>query len=216
MDLIPAKIPWPIKKIFSGYTWDIPTSGKTLYLTFDDGPTPKVTEWVLGTLKDFNAYATFFCIGKNIDKHPDIFARIVESGHTIGNHTYNHVKGWKTDNKHYLEEARKTQYAIESRLENTVQSSKLFRPPYGRITFGQGKKLMSLGYKIIMWDVLAFDWDNARSNEKCLKYVISNAHSGSIVVFHDSNKASQRMRYALPKVLEHFSEKGYDFKGIPG
>ncbi|MDO6761059.1 polysaccharide deacetylase family protein [Tamlana sp. 2_MG-2023] len=213
MPLIPAKVPLVAKKMFPNYIWDIPTSEKTIYLTFDDGPTPEITHWTLNVLKKHKAKATFFCIGNNIEKHPDIFQDILKEGHAIGNHTYNHVKGWKTKTPEYIEEVLKTQDIIDFET-NTTKSTNLFRPPYGRIKSSQGKKLLALHYKIIMWDILSFDWDQSVSPETCLKNVISKATNGSIIVFHDSVKASRNMQYALPKVLEYYSQKGFSFKAL--
>ncbi len=222
MTLTPIKTPLAAKKIFSNYIWDIPSTDKTIYLTFDDGPTPKITNWVLDTLKEYNAKATFFCIGNNIKKYPDIFQNILDDGHSIGNHTHNHVKGWKTKTKDYLRNIEEAQRVINGEIPNNnfvtdhhhSLIANLFRPPYGQITPKQGKKLIALGYKIIMWDVLSFDWGENVSKETCLDNVTSKATSGSIIVFHDSVKASKNMQYALPKVLEFFSKKGYTFEAI--
>ena len=205
MSFTPSKTPLVVKKIFPNYVWDIPSSEKEIYLTFDDGPTPNITNWTLGVLKQYKAKATFFCVGDNIEKHPDIFQDIMNHGHAIGNHTQNHVKGWKTTTKTYLDNL---EYASK------LMSTKLFRPPYGQITPKQSRKIIKLGYHIIMWNVLSLDWDNTVSKETCLDNVINNTKPGSIVVFHDSIKASINMQYALPKVLEHFSKKGYVFKSI--
>lgn len=216
MNLVPVKTPQLLKKLFSKYVWDIKSEGKVLYLTFDDGPTPDITEWTLDVLKQFDAKATFFCIGNNIDKHPAIFEKIEKAGHAIGNHTYNHPRGWKTNPEAYVSEVQKTQDSIDSKIVNkTSKSFNLFRPPYGQITSSQGKKLRELGFKIIMWDVLAFDWQESVSEEECFQNVVSKATSGSIIVFHDSLKASKRMQFALPKVLKHFTEKGFEFRRIP-
>ena len=215
MSLTPVKIPLVAKKMFPNYVWDIPTHDKTLYLTFDDGPTPEITNWVLSTLKSHNAKATFFCIGKNIEAHPDIFQNILNDGHAIGNHTYNHIKGWKTKAADYLLEIEKTQEIMDSQTFNLSPSNvKLFRPPYGQITPKQGKELIKLEYKIIMWDVISFDWDKTVSEETCLNNVTTKSTAGSIIVFHDSLKATKNMQYALPKTLEYFSEKGYSFKSL--
>jgi peptidoglycan/xylan/chitin deacetylase (PgdA/CDA1 family) len=213
MTLIPAKTPTFVKKMFSNYVWDISNTDKTIYLTFDDGPTPEITNWSLNILKEYNAKATFFCIGNNIEKHPEVFKNIVNEGHSIGNHTHNHVKDWLTSAKAYLKNIEKAQIILNNQVSNS-KSTKLFRPPYGQICPKQGKKLIALGYKIIMWDVISFDWDVNVSKEKCLKNVITNATNGSIIVFHDSIKASKNMQYALPKVLEHFSKLGFEFKAI--
>lgn len=197
-----------------------------MYLTFDDGPTPIITEWTLNLLKKYNAKATFFCIGNNIEKQPHIFKKIREEGHAIGNHTYNHPRGWATKTDDYLDEVVRTEKVINSEIRDKSETgsdnsslithhSKLLRPPYGQITPEQGKSIIKLGYKIIMWDILAFDWTDSISKEKCAQNVISRATSGSIIVFHDSVKASARMQYALPKVLDYFTEKGFEFRCIP-
>jgi len=215
MTLTPVKTPLVVKKMFPNYIWDIASTNKTIYLTFDDGPTPEITNWTLNTLKAFNAKATFFCIGNNIEKHPDIFQNIIKEGHAIGNHTYNHVKGWKTKTDNYLKNIE----LCESEFKNQIQNNKsvttnLFRPPYGQISPKQGKQLRNKGYKIIMWDILSFDWDSKVSNESCLNNVIAKTKDGSIIVFHDSIKASKNMQYALPKVLEHFNNLNYKFSSI--
>lgn len=222
MDLIPAKSPWFLKRWYSRYTWDITTTEKVIYLTFDDGPIPEVTPWVLKQLKQYNAKATFFCIGENVDKHPDVFKQVLEDGHTIGNHTYNHLDGWQTDTDTYVENTRKALQVMSSELGvqsdsklRTHNSSLLFRPPFGKIKKSQGRILRQLGYQIIMWDVLAKDWLLNATPEQCLKNVLNNTIQGSIVVFHDSIKASKNLYYALPKMLAHFSAQGYVFKQIP-
>jgi peptidoglycan/xylan/chitin deacetylase (PgdA/CDA1 family) len=218
MNLIPSKTPFVVKKMFPNYIWDIPTNDKTIYLTFDDGPTPEITDWTLKTLKTYHAKATFFCIGNNIKKHPEIFKNIIKNGHGIGNHTQNHVKGWKTKTDVYLKEVKQAQLHIKQETEQAdteiSNSIKLFRPPYGKITSKQGNVLLNDDYKIIMWDILTFDWDKNISQETCLKNAISKAKNGSIVVFHDSVKASKNMQYTLPKVLKYFTEKGFNFKAI--
>jgi peptidoglycan/xylan/chitin deacetylase (PgdA/CDA1 family) len=223
MSLTLIKVPLVVKRMFPNYIWDVPTTKKIIYLTFDDGPTQEITDWTLGVLKQYNAKATFFCIGNNILKHPDIFKRIIENGHAIGNHTHNHVKGWKTKTKEYLENVETCEATFKSQIPNSkIQKSfsdsyrdiNLFRPPYGQIKPKQGKALMALGYKIIMWDVLSFDWDQSVSKKGCLKNVIDNTKQGSIIVFHDSKKASKNMEYALPKVLEYYSKLGYVFESL--
>lgn len=216
MNLIPVKTPSLVRRLFPNYIWNLPTTEKVLYLTFDDGPTPEITDWTLDVLKQYNAKATFFCLGNNIEKYPSIFERLIKEGHCIGNHTFDHPRGWKTKTEDYVDEAIRTQEVINLKSSNTKASKEnLFRPPYGQITTKQGRFLRKLGYKIIMWDVLAFDWNNSITKEKCAQNVISKARSGSIIVFHDSVKASERMQYALPKVLDYFTEKGFEFKRIP-
>lgn len=200
-----------IKFIFSNYVWNIPNDEKKVYLTFDDGPTPEITEWVLEQLKNHNAKATFFCIGNNIAKHPEIFKKLINEGHSVGNHTQNHAEGWETENNTYFEEAEKCNEGI-SKL--TTIDSKLFRPPYGKIKPSQSSYLRKIGYKIIMWDVLSADFDTTISKEKCLKNVMKNVESGSIIVFHDSIKAFPNLEYTLPKTLKLLSKNGYVFDSI--
>jgi len=212
MNIIPTKTPYLLKKVFSNYVWDIQKSDKTLYLTFDDGPIPEVTPFVLDTLKTYHAKATFFCIGDNIRKHPDIFKRILKENHAIGNHTMHHLKAWKTDLDLYIRDVIACEKEIQKRT--SYKSSKLFRPPYGQISRSKLQKIQKLGYSVILWDVLSKDWEKKISPEKCLHNTISNSISGSCIVFHDSQKAFKNMKYALPKVLEHFSEKGYTFDRI--
>lgn len=213
MKITPTKTPFVVKKMFPDYVWEISTNQKELYLTFDDGPTPEITHWVLDCLKQYQAKATFFCIGENIKKHPELFQALLEHGHSIGNHTNNHIKGWKTKTKEYLENVQVAQETINNHLLQSSNNN-LFRPPYGQISLKQGKKLMGNGYKVVMWDVLSFDWDKSVSNQECFNYVTSKSKNGSIVVFHDSVKASNNMKYTLPKVLEYYTEKGFAFKGI--
>ncbi|WP_142784926.1 polysaccharide deacetylase family protein [Changchengzhania lutea] len=213
MGLIPIKTPVLVKTMFPNYTWDMTTDEKIIHLSFDDGPTPNITNWTLDVLKEFHAKATFFCIGNNIEKYPEIFQNIVNDGHAVGNHTHNHIKGWKTNTTDYLKNVSDAQIIIDHHNQK-INNRNLFRPPYGQITPIQGKKLIAMGYKIIMWDVLSFDWDKNVTPETCLNHVISKATKGSVVVFHDSIKASKNMQYALPKVLDYYSKKGYVFKEL--
>ncbi|MFI1771078.1 polysaccharide deacetylase family protein [Thalassobellus citreus] len=213
--ITPIKTPLVVKKMFPNYIWDIASTSKTIYLTFDDGPTPEITNWTLQTLEKFNAKATFFCIGNNVNKHPDIFQNIVKAGHAIGNHTHNHIKGWKTKAEAYNENIELCESEFKNQIPNNQSLiTNLFRPPYGQISPKQGKLLRNKGYNIIMWDILSFDWDANVSKETCLDNVIKKTSDGSVVVFHDSVKASKNMQYALPKVLTYFSEKGYCFKAL--
>ncbi len=198
-------VPAIIKRFYSNYVWNKSVSKKTLYLTFDDGPIPEVTPWVLKTLKEYQAEATFFCIGENAEKHPELFKQLLASGHAIGNHTHKHLNGWKSNTKTYLENTEQA---------NTIIQSKLFRPPYGKIRAKQAKYLLQKGYKIMMWSVLSRDYDASISQERCLNNVLYYAKPGSIVVFHDSLKAEKNLRYVLPKVLEFYSKKGYLFKKL--
>jgi peptidoglycan/xylan/chitin deacetylase (PgdA/CDA1 family) len=205
MNLTPVKTPLVIKKLFPNFIWDITSNSKEIYLTFDDGPTPEITNWTLDILRQYRAKATFFCVGNNVEKFPEIFQNIIDEGHAVGNHTYHHLKGWKTSTEDYLKDIQKAQDLI---------NSKLFRPPYGQITPKQGLAIMALGYHVILWNVLSIDWDVFVSRKTCLNNVISKADSGSIIVFHDSVKASKNMQYALPLVLKHFTEKGFTFKAL--
>jgi peptidoglycan/xylan/chitin deacetylase (PgdA/CDA1 family) len=202
-----VKTPWLLKKLYPNLIWNINQSNRCIYLTFDDGPIPIVTPLVLNILKQYNAKATFFCIGDNVRKHPDVFEQVKADGHAIGNHTYNHLKGWKTDNNTYLENFL---------LADELLDAKLFRPPYGRIKRSQIKLLQQAkpGLQLIMWDVLSGDFDINLSPEKCLDNVLKGVTNSSIVLFHDSLKAFDRMQYALPKAMEHWSKKGYEFRSL--
>jgi peptidoglycan-N-acetylglucosamine deacetylase len=195
-----------IKRVFSNYVWEIPTVENKVYLTFDDGPTPEITTWVLNQLKEYNAKATFFCIGENIQKHPEIFQSILQNGHSVGNHTFNHLNGWKTKSSDYIENVRLCKEAIR---QQTTDNPKLFRPPYGKIRKSQASLLRREGYKIIMWDVLSADFDSGISPEKCLQNVTRNTQSGSIVVFHDSVKSFKNLEFTLPKYLTFLKQNNY-------
>lgn len=206
-----VKTPWWLKKIYPGYLWNIDTEKKILYLTFDDGPHPEATPFILNELKKHNALATFFCIGKNVNAYPDIYKRILDEGHTVGNHTQNHLNGWKTDNIIYMNDIAEAAKYIDADL---------FRPPYGRITSFQAKHLRSAmrgrKSKVVMWDVLSADFDTTITPQQCMENVIFHAKAGSIIVFHDSEKAFSKIQYVLPKILLFFSEKGYVFDAIKG
>lgn len=193
-----------IKWIFPNYVWDIPNDAKKVFLTFDDGPTPEITEWVLEQLKKYNAKATFFCIGNNIEKYPELFQKTIAEGHAIGNHTFNHLKGWKTSTEDYIENVK----LFETKNPKLVTRN-LFRPPYGKIKPSQSKRLRKLGYKIIMWDVLSRDYDQTISATQCLENGLPNVKTGSIIVFHDSLKAEHNLKYVLPKTLEFLKENGF-------
>lgn len=207
-----VKTPNIIKRIFPKLIWDISSKNKTIYLTFDDGPTPEVTNWVLKQLNHYNAKATFFCIGKNITNHPDILKNTIQNGHTIGNHTNHHLNNWKVSSKTYIKDVEQTQEILKQQLN--IDVAKLFRPPYGKIKLKTTKKLQRKGFKIVMWDVLSADFDQSITPEKCLENVINNTTNGSIIVFHDSLKVFDNLKYALPKILEHFSQQGYEFKAL--
>jgi len=194
-----------VKWLFPKYVWDIPNNENKVFLTFDDGPIPEVTEFVLSELQKHNAKATFFCIGDNIKKHPDIFKKVMASGNAIGNHTFNHLKGWETETGKYVENVK----LCERQMDLHQIKTHLLRPPYGKIKRSQAKILRNSGYKIIMWDIVSADFDATVSPEACLQNVLKNATSGSIIVFHDSLKAFPNMRYALPETLKFLSEKGF-------
>ena len=198
-----------MKRIYPSYTWNIKTKEKVIYLTFDDGPHETATPLVLNELKRYNARATFFCVGKNVAGFPDLYNKILGDGHTTGNHTYNHLNGWKTPDEDYLMDIAEAAKFIESSL---------FRPPYGRIRSFQARNIHAVMRdrlaRIIMWDVLSGDFDQRITKEKCLHNVILNATNGSIVVFHDSMKALPLLEYCLPRTLEFFSGKGFRFERL--
>lgn len=214
MDLMWVKTNRFIKWLFPKYIWDIKNSANKIYLTFDDGPIPEVTEWVLEVLNKYEVKATFFCIGDNIEKHPEIFQKVIQNGHSIGNHTFNHLKGWNFSTEEYIENTLKCEKAITSNSEIKNLKSKIFRPPYGKIKPSQSKILQKMGYKIIMWDVLSVDYDKEISPEQCLENIIQNTVSGSIIACHDSLKAFKNLEYALPKAIEYLKNKGFVFERI--
>jgi len=199
-----VKNPSLLKKVFPSLLWKVNTKEKELYLTFDDGPHPQITTWVLDVLDQFKAKATFFCVGKNVQKFPEVYREILRRGHAVGNHTQNHLNGWKTPTQEYVE---------NTEMCAKVVDSKLFRPPYGKIKTTQIKRLKK-DYKIVMWSVISGDFDKKLVPEECLNIVIQNADYGNIIVFHDSEKAEANMRYALPKVLNHFTQIGWKFKAL--
>ena len=219
------------KICFPSLLWNLPSKEKVLYISFDDGPIYEVTPWVLSILKRYEAKATFFCIGDNVEANPEIFQQILAEGHTVGNHTFNHLNGWITPSEEYLRNTLKTEKLLSEnislyknspaakRVENSGKDTpfanlKLFRPPYGKLRFSQMRKLKKAGYKIVMWDVISGDFDENLPAESCYKFVIEMSRSGSIIVFHDSIKARKNMQEVLPRVLEYFSRKGYKFKSL--
>ncbi len=205
--MYPVKTPWLLKKLYPQLVWDVNHHDHCIYLTFDDGPIPIVTPFVLNILKQYNAKATFFCIGDNVRKHPEAYEQVKADGHAIGNHTYNHLDGWKTNNQTYLENFL---------LADELIGSNLFRPPYGRIKKSQVKLLKEAkpGLQIIMWNVLSGDFDINLKPEKCLDNVIKNTSTGDMVLFHDSLKAFDRLKYVLPRAMEIWSKGGYTFRSL--
>jgi peptidoglycan/xylan/chitin deacetylase (PgdA/CDA1 family) len=204
---VPFFLPW----LYPNLAWKVPTGKNELYLTFDDGPVPGPTDFVLEMLAKHSLKATFFCIGDNVHKHPEVFKRLLDHGHTIGNHTFNHLKGWNTSLEMYLENVKQCETELQASGHGR-QAPKLFRPPYGRITRAQINALPE--YKIVMWDVLTNDYDTLKSPGACLKNSIRVTRPGSIVVFHDSIKAERNMRYALPRYIDHFLNLGYSFNTL--
>jgi peptidoglycan-N-acetylglucosamine deacetylase len=204
-----------LHRFFPNYIWRIETSEPIVYLTFDDGPTPMVTPWVLELLKTFDAKATFFCIGSNIEEHPNIAKSILEEGHSLSNHTLHHEKGWKTSDINYVNSVLETERHINSiHSQKKNSTKKLFRPPYGRIKSSQAKALKSMGYEIVMWDVLSRDYAKSVSSEACVQNVLKHNKSGSIIVFHDSKKAFPILEKALPEILISLKNMGYRFETL--
>lgn len=197
----PIKSPIWLRCLYPQLTWHRSREKAVLYLTFDDGPIPIVTPEILKILRKYNVKATFFCVGENISKYPAIFEQVLKDGHAVGNHTFHHLKGWKTSKEHYLADIAKCQ---------AYTKSKLFRPPYGRGTRAQYNVLKER-FEIIMWDVMSGDFDLTTSPQKCLKQTIKHARNGSIIVFHDNPKAEVRVLHALPRAIEHWLAKGYQF-----
>jgi peptidoglycan-N-acetylglucosamine deacetylase len=194
--------------MFPGYTWRLPSKEKVVYLTFDDGPHPTITPWVLEQLKQYHAKATFFCIGSNVVAFPGTYQQIQKEGHSVGNHTYHHLNGWKTPASRYLKDVAQAGKVIQSNL---------FRPPYGKITAQQAKGLLrsvSPPLKIIMWDVLSADYDTKCTTRQCMANVLNHVEPGSIIVFHDSEKAFPNLKVTLPEVLKYLNKEGYRFEKI--
>tara|TARA_R110000787_G_scaffold43892_2_gene107455 strand:+ start:23255 stop:23926 length:672 start_codon:yes stop_codon:yes gene_type:complete len=216
-----VKTPKFVHRLFPKRVWAFPNSKNSVYLTFDDGPIPEVTPWVIEILKQHKAKATFFCIGDNVNKHPNVFQQLIEEGHSIGNHTFHHLNGWKTKTEDYINNCEKYEDSL-----NLIQNDKssitshhspitnLFRPPFGKLTSKQSKLLQKKGYQIIMWDVLSADFDTKISKEKCLENVLKNIQVGSIVVFHDSLKSNEKLRYVLPKVLDYLKSNTLNCESI--
>lgn len=210
-----ATIPGFIKRIYKNRIWEGPATNKSVYLTFDDGPVPVVTPWVLELLQRYNAKATFFCIGENVQENPGIYRQILAEGHTIGNHTYNHLNGWKTSTPEYLLNTLKAQQILEKNLpENFALKNPFFRPPYGKITGRQAGELEKRGFRIVMWSIVSMDYDPSVSADKCLYNVMQNVRPGSVIVFHDSFKAQPNLTAILPRILDQLNQEGYKFKAL--
>jgi peptidoglycan-N-acetylglucosamine deacetylase len=201
------KTPTWLRRVFPNIIWQMESSTKEVYLTFDDGPIPEVTPWVLTQLAQHNAKATFFMVGENILKNKELFSVVVDSHHKVANHTYNHLNGWQTMNQDYLDNIMQAEAMIG------VDSTKLFRPPHGKLRWSQYANIIK-SYKIVMWDVLSGDFDSRLSNEKCLTKSIDGTQPGTIIVFHDSVKSFEKLKYVLPRYLEHFSGLGYTFQTL--
>jgi len=202
-----VQTPWWVKKLYPGRIWQFDNKKKALYLTFDDGPHPEATSFVLDELQKYAAKGTFFCIGKNVVNNPLLYQRIIDEGHAVGNHTYDHLNGWKTTDALYLENIAEGKKYIDSNL---------FRPPYGKITRFQQKQLRlpRYGMYTIMWSVLSGDFDKEISNERCLQNVLYHAGAGDIIVLHDSEKSIDKIRFVLPGLLNYFAGKGFTFEKI--
>ena len=202
-----VKTPWLLKQLYPNLLWNNARDSRRIYVTFDDGPIPIVTPYVLNILRQYNAKTTFFCIGDNVRKHPEVFEQVKNAGHSIGNHTFNHLKGWKTDNKTYVDNFLKADELLDAEL---------FRPPYGRIKKSQAKLIRKAkpNTRIIMWDVLSGDFDIELKPETCLQHVLRYTRNGSIIVFHDSLKAYDRLEYVLPRAMEEWSRRGYEFNAL--
>ncbi|MFN0202218.1 MAG: polysaccharide deacetylase family protein [Bacteroidia bacterium] len=205
-----SKIPSLLQCCFPKYLWKVNTDAKKIYLTFDDGPVAGITEFVLAELEKYQAKATFFMLGKQVKKHPDLAKKVLAAGHSIGNHSYSHKNGWQTEDSIYLQDAQKGQDILTKTLSF---SPSLFRPPYGKIKSSQANALLA-SHQIIMLDILCGDFDATRSPEKCAEIIEKYAEKGSIIVFHDSEKAFNNMKYALPRVLESFAQRGFSFEKL--
>lgn len=205
MNMYLTRTPGFVKEFLPQVVWDLPAGNDTIYLTFDDGPHPELTSQVLSILAKYDATGTFFCVGDNIQKYPDTFDKLKEHRQGIGSHTYHHLNGWASENITYFKNVKRAA---------SLSGSTLFRPPYGRIKPSQ-VSFIKRHYMIVMWSVLSGDFDTTITGQKCFDNVRKSAQDGSIVVFHDSEKAADRLLYALPRMLDHFSKLGYRFKAIP-
>ncbi|MCX6225465.1 MAG: polysaccharide deacetylase family protein [Bacteroidia bacterium] len=202
--LLFVKPPGWIRKISSSMIWRIPVEEPVLFLTFDDGPVPELTEWILEELQKYGARATFFCVGENVKKNPEVYAKILEAGNAVGNHTFSHLNSYRTGLRRFVKDVYKARKVIDSRL---------VRPPYGRIRPWAARILMPR-FRIVLWDVLSMDYDRELEPRMVMYNVVSKARPGSIIVFHDNLKARKNLEYALPRVLDHYSRAGYKFLAL--
>ncbi len=199
------KVPLFFRRLFrKAGLWEVSTQTKTIYLTFDDGPIPEVTPLVLEILKQYDAKATFFCVGENISKHPDTLKQVLDAGHKIGNHTYNHLRGWEVSQNDYWSNILQSEQ---------YQKTEFFRPPYGRITSKQ-LRIIRKHFKIVFWSVLTYDYSKYLDVKSALPKIIKATHPGSIVLFHDSKKAKENVLYLLPRFIEYFLAQGYTFETL--
>lgn len=199
-----VRAPQIIRLLYRKAVWNFSQREKVVYLTFDDGPIPEVTPWLLDLLKKENIKTSFFCVGENVQKHPEVFQQILDDGHSVGNHTFNHIQGLKSGNYRYLANIEKA---------NTLIGSNLFRPPHGFLKRSQYKRL-SRKYRIVMWDVLSRDFDNRISAKEVHNNVMGYVRPGSIITFHDSLKAEKNLKEALPEVIRSLKKQGYRFEAI--
>lgn len=200
-----VKAPALLKKIYPDELLWSRESEDTVYLTFDDGPHPVATPFVLNELAKFGAKATFFCIGKNVATYSDLYKKVLAAGHKVGNHSQDHLNGWKTNTEKYLENIQQASQLIQSDL---------FRPPYGRIRKKQADRIKAKGFTIVMWDVLCGDFDSSISPEKCWANIEQNIEPGSVIVFHDSSKAFERMQFSLPLTLAYCKQRGWKMESL--
>lgn len=203
--MIWSRVPLPVRSLFPGALWSVNTGGKEIFLTFDDGPSPLETGFVLELLKQYKAKACFFLVGKNAREHRELLTQILSEGHSLGNHTFSHKNGWKTGRKEYLDDVLKCEEYMQT---------KLFRPPYGRILPSQARLVRKAGFKLIMWDLLSYDFDSGKSGEQILNHLKKKVKPGSIIVFHDSPKAFPLLKIVLPEFLQYCCKQGFEFKAL--
>ena len=210
-DLASHHIPDSVIRMFPNLTWRKNDDSKTIYLTFDDGPIPGLTEEILAILDDHAIKATFFCVGENVEKHPKVFEKVRIQGHQFGNHTYNHLKAWKVSNQHYFQNVLQANQVMEQKIGEKIR---LFRPPYGQMTYGLSKAIRGIGLDIVMWDVLSRDYNPRLNKEKALRKCVSYSQAGSIIVYHDNLKARNNVLDLLPKYINSLIKEGYNFSTL--